>query len=138
MTGAVGLIIEPAHANEIITGGDPDLVFIARELLREPSWADIKGPGRIGCGAGLADLVRLCGRAASEVKSGLFCEALQSLGSGLPTLFQSRDSELGKSPGHSREGSGGRSASRAPRQVAPVDLLGEHFRQAGRVNSVAP
>lgn len=39
MTGAVGLITESAHANEIITGGDADLVFIARELLREPYWA---------------------------------------------------------------------------------------------------
>jgi 2,4-dienoyl-CoA reductase-like NADH-dependent reductase (Old Yellow Enzyme family) len=39
MTGAVGLITEPGYANEIITGGDADLVFIARELLREPYWA---------------------------------------------------------------------------------------------------
>ncbi len=38
-TGAVGLITEAAHANEIITSGDADLVFIARELLREPYWA---------------------------------------------------------------------------------------------------
>lgn len=38
-TGAVGLITEPKHANEIITGGDADLVFIGRELLREPYWA---------------------------------------------------------------------------------------------------
>jgi len=38
-TGAVGLITEARHANEIITGGDADLVFIARELLREPYWA---------------------------------------------------------------------------------------------------
>jgi 2,4-dienoyl-CoA reductase-like NADH-dependent reductase (Old Yellow Enzyme family) len=37
-TGAVGLITEPAHANEIITGGDADLVFLAREFLREPYW----------------------------------------------------------------------------------------------------
>jgi 2,4-dienoyl-CoA reductase-like NADH-dependent reductase (Old Yellow Enzyme family) len=28
-----------AHADEIITGGDADLVLIARELLREPYWA---------------------------------------------------------------------------------------------------
>jgi 2,4-dienoyl-CoA reductase-like NADH-dependent reductase (Old Yellow Enzyme family) len=39
MTGAVGLITEPGYANEIITGGDADLIFIARELLREPYWA---------------------------------------------------------------------------------------------------
>ena len=38
-TGAVGLITEAQHANEIITGGDADLVFLARELLREPYWA---------------------------------------------------------------------------------------------------
>ena len=28
-----------AHAKEIITGGAADLVFLARELLREPYWA---------------------------------------------------------------------------------------------------
>jgi 2,4-dienoyl-CoA reductase-like NADH-dependent reductase (Old Yellow Enzyme family) len=39
MTGAVGLITETQQANEIVTGGDADLVFIARELLREPYWA---------------------------------------------------------------------------------------------------
>lgn len=38
-TGAVGLIIEAKQANEIITGGDADLVFLGRELLREPYWA---------------------------------------------------------------------------------------------------
>lgn len=39
MTGAVGLITESSHANEIITSGDANLVFIGRELLREPYWA---------------------------------------------------------------------------------------------------
>jgi 2,4-dienoyl-CoA reductase-like NADH-dependent reductase (Old Yellow Enzyme family) len=39
MTGAVGLIIEPGQADEIITSGAADLVFIAREMLREPYWA---------------------------------------------------------------------------------------------------
>ena len=39
MTGAVGLITEPRHADEIVTGGDADLVFLGRELLREPYWA---------------------------------------------------------------------------------------------------
>ena len=38
-TGAVGMITEVQHANEIVTGGDADLVFLARELLREPYWA---------------------------------------------------------------------------------------------------
>ncbi len=39
MTGAVGMITEPHQADEIITGGDADLVFLARELLRQPYWA---------------------------------------------------------------------------------------------------
>jgi 2,4-dienoyl-CoA reductase-like NADH-dependent reductase (Old Yellow Enzyme family) len=39
LTGAVGLITEVRQANEIITGGDADLVFLGRELLREPYWA---------------------------------------------------------------------------------------------------
>jgi 2,4-dienoyl-CoA reductase-like NADH-dependent reductase (Old Yellow Enzyme family) len=38
-TGAVGLITEVQHADELVTGGDADLVFLARELLREPYWA---------------------------------------------------------------------------------------------------
>jgi 2,4-dienoyl-CoA reductase-like NADH-dependent reductase (Old Yellow Enzyme family) len=47
MTGAVGLITEAAYANEIITGGDADLVFIAREFLREPYWA-LKAQAELG------------------------------------------------------------------------------------------
>jgi 2,4-dienoyl-CoA reductase-like NADH-dependent reductase (Old Yellow Enzyme family) len=38
-TGAVGLITEPKEADEIVTGGDADLVLVGRELLREPYWA---------------------------------------------------------------------------------------------------
>ena len=38
-TGAVGLITEPHYADEIITGGDANLIYIAREMLREPYWA---------------------------------------------------------------------------------------------------
>lgn len=38
-TGAVGMITEPQHANEIVTAGDADLVLIGRELLRQPYWA---------------------------------------------------------------------------------------------------
>lgn len=49
-TGAVGLITEAQHANEIITGGDADLVLIARELLREPYWA-IKAQQELGAEA---------------------------------------------------------------------------------------
>lgn len=38
-TGAVGLIADPQYADEIITGGDADVVLVGRELLREPHWA---------------------------------------------------------------------------------------------------
>jgi 2,4-dienoyl-CoA reductase-like NADH-dependent reductase (Old Yellow Enzyme family) len=37
-TGAVGLITEPAQANEIIERGRADVVLLARELLRDPYW----------------------------------------------------------------------------------------------------
>jgi 2,4-dienoyl-CoA reductase-like NADH-dependent reductase (Old Yellow Enzyme family) len=47
LTGAVGLITEPKYADEIITGGDADLVFVGRELLREPYWA-IKAQQELG------------------------------------------------------------------------------------------
>jgi 2,4-dienoyl-CoA reductase-like NADH-dependent reductase (Old Yellow Enzyme family) len=39
MTGAVGMITESGYANEIVTQGDADLVFVGRELLRQPYWA---------------------------------------------------------------------------------------------------
>lgn len=39
LTAAVGMITEAEHANSIITGGDADMVLLARELLREPYWA---------------------------------------------------------------------------------------------------
>lgn len=38
-TGAVGLITDHEHADEIITSGHADLVFLGRELLRDPYWA---------------------------------------------------------------------------------------------------
>ncbi|MBP6365866.1 MAG: NADH:flavin oxidoreductase/NADH oxidase [Nitrosomonas sp.] len=38
-TGGVGLITDQQYADEIITRGEADLVFIGRELLREPYWA---------------------------------------------------------------------------------------------------
>lgn len=38
LTGAVGLITEVHHADEIVTGGDADLIFLGRELLRDPYW----------------------------------------------------------------------------------------------------
>ena len=39
MTGAVGLITEAHQANEVVTSGSADFVFIAREMMREPYWA---------------------------------------------------------------------------------------------------
>jgi len=52
-TGAVGLITSPLHAEEILQNGRSDLIFLARELLRDPYWtytaakelnADIEAP----------------------------------------------------------------------------------------------
>ena len=37
-TAAVGMIAEPMQADEIIRNGRADLVFLARELLRQPYW----------------------------------------------------------------------------------------------------
>jgi 2,4-dienoyl-CoA reductase-like NADH-dependent reductase (Old Yellow Enzyme family) len=37
-TGGVGLITEPAQAEAILTSGQADLVFLAREFLRDPYW----------------------------------------------------------------------------------------------------
>ena len=38
VTGAVGLITEPQQAEDILSGGDADVVLLARELLRDPHW----------------------------------------------------------------------------------------------------
>lgn len=38
-TGAVGMIIEARHAEQIVADGDADCVFLARALLRDPYWA---------------------------------------------------------------------------------------------------
>jgi 2,4-dienoyl-CoA reductase-like NADH-dependent reductase (Old Yellow Enzyme family) len=35
---AVGLITEPKHAQEILSAGQADMIFLARELLRDPYW----------------------------------------------------------------------------------------------------
>jgi 2,4-dienoyl-CoA reductase-like NADH-dependent reductase (Old Yellow Enzyme family) len=52
-TGAVGLITEPAQAEQIVATGQADVVILARELLRNPYWplhaarvlgADVKWP----------------------------------------------------------------------------------------------
>ncbi|WP_057765762.1 NADPH dehydrogenase NamA [Cytobacillus praedii] len=37
-TGAVGLITAPLHAEEILQNDRADLIFLARELLRDPYW----------------------------------------------------------------------------------------------------
>jgi 2,4-dienoyl-CoA reductase-like NADH-dependent reductase (Old Yellow Enzyme family) len=39
LTGAVGLITKPHQADEIIREGEADLIFIAREMLRDPHFA---------------------------------------------------------------------------------------------------
>jgi 2,4-dienoyl-CoA reductase-like NADH-dependent reductase (Old Yellow Enzyme family) len=38
-SGAVGMITDPAQADEIIRNGRADIVLLAREFLREPYWA---------------------------------------------------------------------------------------------------
>ena len=37
-TAAVGMITEPMQADQIVRNGHADLVFLARELLRDPNW----------------------------------------------------------------------------------------------------
>jgi len=37
-TGAVGMITEPAQADQIVRTGQADVVLLARELLRQPYW----------------------------------------------------------------------------------------------------
>ena len=38
LTGTVGMILDPAQADHVIRSGQADLVFLARELLRDPYW----------------------------------------------------------------------------------------------------
>jgi len=47
LTGAVGMITEPAQADAIIRQGQADLVLLAREFLREPYWP-IKAAKELG------------------------------------------------------------------------------------------
>jgi 2,4-dienoyl-CoA reductase-like NADH-dependent reductase (Old Yellow Enzyme family) len=47
LTGAVGLITEPAQAEEIVASGKADVVLLAREMLREPYWA-LKAQNALG------------------------------------------------------------------------------------------
>ena len=67
LTGAVGMITEPQYANEIITGGDADLVFLPRDA---PA-AVLDDPGAAGAGrrAELADPVWLCRPPTREVEA---------------------------------------------------------------------
>jgi 2,4-dienoyl-CoA reductase-like NADH-dependent reductase (Old Yellow Enzyme family) len=37
-TGTVGVITDPAQAETIIATGQADMVFLAREMLRDPYW----------------------------------------------------------------------------------------------------
>jgi 2,4-dienoyl-CoA reductase-like NADH-dependent reductase (Old Yellow Enzyme family) len=37
-TAAVGLITDPIQANDIVANGEADLVFLARQMLRDPYW----------------------------------------------------------------------------------------------------
>lgn len=37
-SGAVGAITEPVQAEEIVSTGQADGVFLARQLLRDPYW----------------------------------------------------------------------------------------------------
>lgn len=37
-TGTVGMITEPAQAEHILRTGQADVIFLARELLRDPYW----------------------------------------------------------------------------------------------------
>jgi 2,4-dienoyl-CoA reductase-like NADH-dependent reductase (Old Yellow Enzyme family) len=38
LTGAVGMITEPTQANEIVRSSQADVIFLARQFLREPYW----------------------------------------------------------------------------------------------------
>ena len=65
MTGAVGMITETTHANEIITGGDADLVFLAESSCA--SRTGLLRAARTGSRAHLAHAVRIRRPSAGEV-----------------------------------------------------------------------
>jgi 2,4-dienoyl-CoA reductase-like NADH-dependent reductase (Old Yellow Enzyme family) len=54
MTGAVGLITEPAQAETIVKEGSADIVLLAREFLREPYWP-FKAANELGIPFGVPD-----------------------------------------------------------------------------------
>ena len=56
-SGAVGMITEPAQADQIVRNGQADLVFLARELLRDPYWP-LRAARSLGHAAELAPPVQ--------------------------------------------------------------------------------
>ena len=48
LTAAVGLITEPAQADQIIRSGQADMVLIGRESLRDPNWP-LRAARSLGC-----------------------------------------------------------------------------------------
>ncbi len=56
-TAAVGLITQPAQAEAIVQSGRADLVFLARELLRDPYWP-LQAARALGCPEALAPPVQ--------------------------------------------------------------------------------
>ncbi|RYL94814.1 NADPH dehydrogenase NamA [Sporolactobacillus sp. THM7-4] len=52
MTGAVGLIVEPFQAEEILNNNRADLVFLGREFLRNPYWP-LTAAIKLGAGSSL-------------------------------------------------------------------------------------
>ncbi|HEY3748454.1 MAG TPA: oxidoreductase, partial [Pseudonocardiaceae bacterium] len=53
-TGAVGMITEADQAERIIAGGEADVVFLARALLRDPHWA-LRAANELGADADWVD-----------------------------------------------------------------------------------
>jgi 2,4-dienoyl-CoA reductase-like NADH-dependent reductase (Old Yellow Enzyme family) len=49
-TGAVGLIVEPHQAEQIVAMGQADAVFLARAMLRDPYWP-LRAAAKLGAGA---------------------------------------------------------------------------------------
>ncbi len=66
-TAAVGQITEVSQANEVVESGAADLVFLARELLRDPYWRSKAAYRDLGQEVSLAVPVRSCPEATDEV-----------------------------------------------------------------------
>jgi 2,4-dienoyl-CoA reductase-like NADH-dependent reductase (Old Yellow Enzyme family) len=50
-TGTVGMITEPKHAEEIVAGGEADVVLLGRAMLRDPHWP-MRAAAELGVGIG--------------------------------------------------------------------------------------